>query len=173
MEHEVPDGYIRLGRLGKTFGLEGGLRFRAEGEAEAQALRSLTAVFIAGLGERPIERLRMLSGQPVLYLAGVGSVDTAKGLVNQEVFAPESALPEPEEGQFYLDALIGLAVFVDGEPFGEVVDIIEAGAQDLLVVEHDEREHLVPLQADYVAVKGDEVRISHPPEGLFSLDRPA
>ncbi|CAN5520858.1 ribosome maturation factor RimM [soil metagenome] len=163
----TPEGYVLLGRFGKTFQLEGGLRFRPLGDAEEAALERLESVFVAGLGERRVKRLRLVSGRPVLYLAGVTSVETAKGLVNSEVFAPKGALPEPEEGEFYLDDLIGLPVTVDGKPFGAVAEVFEAGAQDVLVLEHDEREFLVPLQAPYVEVEDDRVVITDPPEGLL------
>jgi 16S rRNA processing protein RimM len=164
-----PDDHVFLGRLGKTFGLEGGIRFRAAGEAEEAALKELESVFIAGLGEKRLKELRAVSGQPVVYLAGVLGVESAKALVNLEVFAPRESLPEPEEGEFYLDDLIGLPVTVDGAPFGEVKDVLDAGMQDVLVVEHDEREFLVPLQADYVDLEEDAVSIVAPPEGLWDL----
>lgn len=163
----APEGYVLLGRLGKTFQLEGGLRFRAVGDAEEAALEALTSVFVAGLGERALKGLRVVSGQTVLYLAGVTSVETAKGLVNREVFAPREALPEPDEGEFYLDDLIGLPVSVDGASFGVVADVFEAGAQDVLVVEHDGQEFLVPLQAPYVEVEDERVAVTDPPEGLL------
>ncbi len=162
-----PEGYVFLGRLGKTFGLEGGIRFRAVGEAEETALKRLESLFVVGLGEKRLKELRMVSGQPVVYLAGAVTVESVKALVNSEVFAPREALPEPEEGEFYIDDLIGLPVTVDGSPFGKVKDIFEAGLQDVLVVEHDEREFLVPLQADYVELEEESVTITNPPEGLL------
>lgn len=162
-----PEGYVLLGRFGKTFQLEGGLRFRAAGDAEEAALAGLAAVFVRDLGERQVKRLRLVSGQPVLYLAGVPTVESAKALVNREVFAPREALPALEEGTFYLDELLGLEVVVDGAVVGSVSEVFEAGAQDVLVIDRDGHEVLVPLQAPYVTVEEARVVIDDPPEGLL------
>ena len=77
-----------------------------------------------------------------------------------------SNLPEPEAG-FYLELLLELPVYLDGEPFGEVVDVISAGFQDLLAILHEGEEYLVPLQADYVQIGEEGVSIKDAPEGLL------
>ena len=56
---------------------------------------------------------------------------------------------------------------VDGEPFGEVVDVISAGFQDLLAILHEGEEYLVPLQADYVRIDEEGISIENAPEGLL------
>ena len=116
--------------------------------------------------------MRDVGEQIVLYLAGVPTVEAARALVNRAVYASAEALPQPEEGEVYIDLLIGLPVTVDGEAFGEVVDFLEAGGQDLLVVEREGEEILVPLQADYVRLGEEGVAIVDAPEGLFDLHRP-
>jgi 16S rRNA processing protein RimM len=164
-----PEDHVLIGRLGKTFQLEGGLRFYPLGDTEAKAIAQLKSVFVQGRGMTPVKRIRAVGSQTVLYLAGVITVEAAKPLVNRDLYAPVDDLPEPEEGAFYVELLLGLPVSVDGEPFGEVIDLVEAGGQDLLVVEADEEEVLVPLQADYVTVSGEGIAITDPPEGLFTL----
>lgn len=167
-----PEDHVLIGRLGKTFQLEGGLRFYPLGDTEAKAVAQLKSIFVEGRGMTPIKRVRAVGDQIVLYLAGVITVEAAKLLVNREVYAPTDDLPEPEEGAFYVELLLGLPVLVDGEPFGEVIDLIEAGGQDLLVVEADEEEILIPLQADYVTITEETVTITDPPEGLLALHQP-
>ncbi|MEM6431271.1 MAG: PRC-barrel domain-containing protein, partial [Deinococcota bacterium] len=57
-----------------------------------------------------------------------------------------------------------------GELLGEVVDVLAAGGQDLLVIATAEGdEHMLPLQADYVEVNADGVYVTNPPEGLLEL----
>jgi len=161
-----------LGVLGKTFQLQGGLRFYALGEAEAAAVRALPKVFLEGVGERGIARARPVGAQLVLYFVGVSTKEQAQRLVNAEVYAPQEALPELE-GRFYVDLLLELPVFLEGEPFGEVVEVIPAlkeVGQDLLVVARGDDEHLIPLQADYVRVDEVGVWLENPPEGLLDLN---
>ena len=166
MATEPPEDAILLGTLGKTFQLAGGLRFYGLGQAESDAVYKLERVFIPTLGERRLTQARRVGDQTVLYLSGVTKIEQAKPLVNEEVYARAEDLPEPEEG-FYVEQLLELPVQVDGEPFGEVVDVISAGFQDLLAILHNNDEYLVPLQADYVQIGEEGVEIENAPEGLL------
>ena len=166
MAVDPPENALLLGTLGKTFQLAGGLRFYGLGQAEADAIFKLGRVFVTTLGERRLTQVRRVGGQTVLYLGGVTKIEQAKPLVNEEVYARAEDLPEPEEG-FYVELLLDLPVQVDGEPFGEVVDVISAGFQDLLAILHEGEEYLVPLQADYVQIGEEGVFIEDAPEGLL------
>ena len=168
----LPEDAVLLGQFGKTFQLEGGLRFYGLGSAERGAIRTLEEVFVEGLGKRAVKRVRVVGEQLIVYLEGVPTVEAAKSLVNRTLYAPPDALPSPEKGDVYIDLLIGLPVMVDGEDFGEVVEFVEAGGQDLLVIERDGEEILVPLQANYVHLSEESVAILDAPEGLFELHRP-
>ncbi len=172
-EKAVPENYVLLGTLGKTFQLEGGLRFYALGDAEAAALQELKRVFLEGFGERAIKRVRPVGAQLIVYFVGADNPQAAQLLVNAEVYAAKDALPETPA--HYLDLLLELPVIVDGKAFGEVVDVIPAGGdvgQDVLVVEAGERDVLIPLQADYVSITESGVTLTDPPEGLLELNAP-
>lgn len=164
LSHPVPEGYIQIGTLGKSFKLEGGLRFYGLGQAEQAAIVELKQVLVPPLGVVTLKRVEAMSRQTVIYLAGVLNVEAAKQLVNQPIYALRADLPG--EGYGYTDLLIGRPVLLDGQPFGAVRDLLEAGGQRLLVVDAEGGEYLVPLAADYVTV-GDVIDISNPPEGLF------
>ncbi len=166
MAVEPPENALLLGTLGKTFQLAGGLRFYGLGQAEAEAIFKLERVFVTSLGERRLTQVRRVGGQTVVYLGGITKIEQAKPLVNEEVYARAEDLPEPEEG-FYLELLLELPVYVDGEAFGEVVDVISAGFQDLLAILHEGEEYLVPLQADYVEISDEGIVIENAPEGLL------
>lgn len=62
-----------------------------------------------------------------------------------EIVVERSLLPEPEADEYYWTDLIGLRVVtVDGVDFGLVDQVLETGANDVLVV-RGERERLVPF----------------------------
>lgn len=163
---QPPADHLRIGRLGKTFGLEGGLRFHPLGEAEAGALTSLRTLFVIGLGEVALERVRPHGGGLVIHLEGVRRVEQAKALVNADVYAARHALPAPAQHP-YTDALLGSPVSLDGRPYGRVVDLLPAGPQALLVVDSGDGEVLVPSQAPYVRYDEGGVALVDPPEGLL------
>ena len=167
----IPENCILLGTLGRTFQLEGGLRFYALGDAEAAAIRELKRVFVEGFGERAVTRVRPVGSQQVVYLVGSSDPQSAQPLVNADVYAAKDALPETPT--HYLDLLIDLSVVVDGELLGEVVEVVPAGSdigQDVLIVDTGEREVLIPLQADYVTLSETGITLTDPPEGLLDLN---
>ncbi len=166
-----PEDYVLLGTLGRTFQLAGGLRFYPLGDAEEAAIAQLGRVFIAGFGERKLARVRPVGSQLVVYFVGEETPERAQALVNADVYAAASVLPETETP--YLELLLGLPVLLNGEPLGDVVEVIPAGnelAQDVLVVETTSGEVLIPLQADYVGISAEGVTLTEPPEGLLELN---
>jgi 16S rRNA processing protein RimM len=166
-----PNEYILLGRLGKTFQLQGGLRFYGLGEAEEEALFSLKRVFLRGVGETDIRKVREVGGGIVVYLTKALTVEAAKLLTNLEVYAPRDALPETEDDNLYLDEVVGLTVYLDGEPFGTVQEVQEAGLQDLLVIQSKKGEVVLPFPAPYVRVEEEGVWLEGVPEGLLDLNK--
>jgi 16S rRNA processing protein RimM len=167
---KIPNNYIQLGRLGKTFQLQGGLRFYGLGQAEEEALFSLKRVFLRGVGETDIREVREVGGGIVVYLTKALTVEAAKLLTNLEVYAPKDALPESEDDNLYLDEVIGLNVWLDGEPFGTVKEIQDAGLQDLLVIRTEQGEVVLPFPTPYVRVEEDGVWLENVPEGLLDLN---
>jgi 16S rRNA processing protein RimM len=158
-----------LGRLGKTFGLQGGIRFYGIAEAETEAIYSLTSIYIPDIGEKTIAKVEDKGAAPVIFFEGITHIDGIKPFVGFKVYTAREKLPEPQTNDFYLEDVIGLPVILDGQPFGEIIDIIDASSQDLVVIRHQEREHLVPLQADYVVLTETALLINNVPEGLFDL----
>lgn len=154
---------VRIGRLGRPHALGGGLKFRSEAP---EALLDQPRVYLEGLGWRAVARVEPLGEDLVVYFVGVESREAAEELAGLDVLLESENLPEPEGGWYYFQ-LIGLPVFLGEEPLGEVVDVMDTGAQDVLVVRRGARRLLVPLQAPYVEVAEGAVRLVEPPEGLL------
>ena len=99
----------------------------------------------------------------VAQMQGSEDRDAAARLRGNEVAVPRSALPAAKDNEFYWADLIGLKVEnVAGQDLGEVVRILETGANDVLVV-RGEREHLIP----FVAVVVNDVDIAN---GVIRVD---
>jgi 16S rRNA processing protein RimM len=165
-----PEGYVLLGRLGKTFQLAGGLRFYPLGDAEALAIADLKRVFIEGIGESDLRQVRQMGAGLVVYFTRALTVEAAKRLVNHEIYAPAEVLPEVTEDDFYLDELLERPVFLEGEPFGTVIEVLEAGFQYILVVQTDTQDVMLPFPAPYVRLEENGVYLEDLPEGLLDLN---
>ncbi|MDD2721459.1 MAG: ribosome maturation factor RimM [Gallionella sp.] len=71
-----------------------------------------------------------------------------KGLL---VAVPRSSLPEEEEGEYYWADLIGMSVVNEaGESLGTVAELLETGANDILVVRGSGKDVLIPFLEDVI-----------------------
>lgn len=74
-------------------------------------------------------------GQLIVRVDGVADRNAAEDLKGQQLFVPRSALPEPEEDEFYHADLIGLRTqLADGGNHGRIKAVYDFGAGDLLEV---------------------------------------
>jgi len=100
----------------------------------------------------------------------------AEALNGYEVFIhvqeAEASRNNLDEDTFFYYDIIGCSVYFEGEPFGSVVEIIETGANDILVIMNDDgKEYMVPFVAEMVdtsAIGKSRIDIS-PVEGLFDI----
>ena len=86
----------------------------------------------------------------VARLTGCEDRDAAAVLRGKPVAVPRAALPETRSGEYYWADLIGLAVVNTGsQELGRVVEVLQTGANDVLVVQ-GERERLIPFIATVI-----------------------
>jgi len=91
----------------------------------------------------------------ILRLEGVDDRDQAAALIGTEIGAMRSELPEPEDGHYYWLDLIGLkVVHRDGTELGTIKDMLETGANDVMVVE-GEQERLIPFIKGRIVINVD------------------
>lgn len=98
-----------------------------------------------------VEGVRFHKGRALLKLEGYDDRTAVEVLRGEMVLVPvEEAMPlGPDE--YYQEDLIGLEVWTaDGERLGEVVDILETGANDVFVVHGERGEILLPAIGDVV-----------------------
>ena len=89
--------------------------------------------------------------QLVAQLEGVTDRDMAEALRGCQVAVPRAELPPTEDDEYYWTDLIGLAVVNQrGESLGSVQDLMETGANDVLVVRGEHGQCLIPFVSAYV-----------------------
>ncbi|PYE49893.1 ribosome maturation factor RimM [Deinococcus yavapaiensis] len=160
---------IRVGRLLGPQGVSGGVKLFVIGSADQ--LLAVQRLYVDGAGWLRVKDIQQHGPGLVVFFGGVESRESAERLREKDVFASESELPALPEDEYYYHELRGMKVVTPGgETIGEVRDVQDAGAQDLLVVRHARGESFVPLQAPYVEVRrGREVVLDAPP-GLLGDD---
>lgn len=76
------------------------------------------------------------------------AAEKLKGLL---IAVPRSSLPTQDEGEYYWSDLIGLAVVNEaGVPLGTVKNLLETGANEVLSVQGDGGEILIPFVASAI-----------------------
>ena len=105
----------------------------------------------------------------LLAFKDVTSRDQAKTLVGSGLYIERNRLPKLEDGAYYWFDLIGLKVYTsDDQYLGRLDSIIETGANDVYVVNKDDREILIPALKSVVRSIDIESKIMQVelPEGL-------
>jgi 16S rRNA processing protein RimM len=103
-------------------------------------------------------------------LEGIGDRELAAGLRGAELFLDREELDAPEEEEFYVGDLVGLAVYNEsGTRIGSVTDLFETPAHEVLVVQGDEPsiEHHVPFTVERVPtvdMEGECIKVNLPEE---------
>lgn len=93
--------------------------------------------------------------------------------MGSEVLVPEQELKELEEQGFYFYQIEGSSVFTkEGALVGKVTDMLAIPENDLLVVDRDGKEVLIPFTSDICIRVDAEMKriIVDPPQGLLELD---
>lgn len=174
------DPFVTLARIGAPNGVRGAARLKLFGDDPASLTVYGPLVRSDGKGSLALTGLR--SGKaPDLVVAtfeGVTDRDQAAALNGVELGLPRSALPPPDdEDDFYHTDLIGLEVrLAGGERFGEVVQVANHGADDLLDVKPDRGgpSVLVPFTKAIVphVNVADGFVVIDPPDGLLDPPTP-
>ena len=152
----VPDStsqYVVVARVADAFGIKGQVKVRSFTEKPENILQYSAWV----LEKKPAGRqsFDLVSGQlhgklVTARLAGINSRDEALDLKGADVLIPRAELPQLPEGQYYHFQLLGLEVVdIDGQRYGQVEDVMQTGANDVLVIK-GEKTHLMPYIPDVI-----------------------
>ncbi|GHD40148.1 ribosome maturation factor RimM [Thalassobaculum fulvum] len=107
----------------------------------------------------------------IVRVEGIADRDAAEALRGTRLYVDRSALPEPEDGEFYHADLIGLRVVtVGGEELGRVTALYDFGAGDLVeFAGADGKSRMLPFTeaaVPEVDIAGGRI-VVQPPEGLL------
>ena len=122
--------------------------------------------------ELKIEKFWFQNGRVILKFAGYDSIESGETLRNVEICVPESEAVELDDGEYFDWQLAGCKVeTIEGQPIGKVRQLIRTGGTELLVIEGETKEYLIPF-ANAICVEVDIenglIRVD-PPDGLLDF----
>lgn len=127
---------VRIGKLVNTHGVHGEVKVfpltdhpqRFERLEKVRLVLPKTEENVAVLG------VRYHKNHVLLRLEGLDTVEAATLWKNAYLVVPkEERLPLPKDS-YYIDDLIGLTVYTDGQAAGTIVDVLQPGANDVYVI---------------------------------------
>ncbi|MBN2327888.1 MAG: 16S rRNA processing protein RimM [Candidatus Omnitrophica bacterium] len=158
---------IYLGRIVKPHGLRGEVKFHPFG-CDPWILEDLQKIQLESPNrELDVEYVRGTVKAPIVKFQTVDDRDGSESLVGGVVWIQESILPELAGEEFYeSDILFSRVVTVSGKELGQIQEIVETGACDVLVVRNENgEEELLPASREVVK----EIRKT---EGLVIVEPP-
>jgi 16S rRNA processing protein RimM len=155
-DHSAEPSFLVIGQIQKPHGVRGEVRVVTHTDYPERFNR-LETVYVGEDDPQPmeVESARFHGDLVLLKLAGYDSREEAAELRGEWLLVPESEAVPLEEGEYYLYQLEGLQVFTDdGEELGELMEVIETGANNVFVVRGDTGDLLLP-DTDEVVVEID------------------
>lgn len=166
---------INVGLILGPFGIKGELKVMPLVD-DANKLSELKEVLIGKENEESqmyeITRIRVHKTVVIMKIKGVGSREDSVNFKNAYLRIPRDQLKELGEDQFYFMDLQGIEVFtIDGVKLGILADIIETPANDIYLIEGEDRKYLIPAVKDIIKkvdIENKKMEIE-PIEGLLDL----
>jgi len=138
---------ITLGKIVGVFGIKGWVKVFSETRPREQIFSY--SPWLLEVNGRTVE-VELLDGRQqgkglIASLKGYTDCDAARQLIGADISIPEEGLPAAGIDEYYWSQLTGLSVVnQQGIELGEVANLFETGANDVMVVKGD-KERLIPF----------------------------
>lgn len=147
---------VIVGRIGAPHGVAGAVRVTSATQPPENIVHYRPWLVGDGAGapfrEVEVTSVRRQANGFVAVIAGIDDRDRAQALGGALIAVPRHVLPALDaDREYYWQDLLGLTVrHVDGRTLGTVKTLLETGAHDVLVIERDGPELLVPFVGAFV-----------------------
>lgn len=124
---------ILIGEIATAHGIKGFVKVRSF--VDDETLLSGDNVFVKETGDKKIQITlkNALKGDWVAEVKGVADRNAAESLRGTKLYIDRDAMPEADDGEFYVEDLKGLKIVdKDGKDIGTVLSIENFGASDLI-----------------------------------------
>lgn len=140
---------IKLGKIVSSFGNKGEIK-----------LNPLTDIidrfdfegpyFLKDGKDLYIERYRHSKNQVIIKFKSVNSINDALDLKDLDLYVKEEDRAELDEGDYYVDQVLGLEVYSSGDYLGKVEEVIYTDANDVYIIRSDKTSYAVPAVKSFI-----------------------
>ncbi len=168
----MKNNMISIGRIIKSHGLKGAVKVAVADEREGR-FKVGQHLYTEEGQELTVLEFSNNGLVTILKFQELDSIDGAEKLKNKDLFIDEKDLTPRKDGSYYIKDLLGLEVKdTKGLELGKIKDVLNYAANDVLVIDHNGKDCLVPF-IKQILVSVDIERglmILDPIEGLFDED---
>lgn len=161
------ESHLQIGRITGVFGVQGWVKVYSDTQPKENIFEYSPWWVETRTGWR---QYSLLDAKPqgkglVVRLEGCNDRDQAESLVGSRIAITRDQLPETENGEYYWSDLIGLQVInARGEVFGRVIELLETGGYDVMVVQDQQEQHFIPFVPEVYILDVD------PESGRIEID---
>ena len=153
---------VEMGFIKTAFGIKGWVKVSAQTEYED----SLLEFDLWHLGKNgqwqtfEVEEGKVVPDGLIVKFVGMNDRNAAEALRGFTVAVPRAQFAETEDDEYYWTDLVGMQVVnLEKIVLGEVIDLMQTGAHDLLVVKGEHGQKLIPFVGQFVHDVDKEQRL--------------
>jgi len=169
----VEDCY-QLGKITKPHGLKGEVNVMIDAD-EPDAYENLESVFVE-LNQKLIpffmESFSLRGNKALAAFEGIETIEQAEELRDANLYLPLNVLPKLDGRQFYYHEVIGYTIYDEvAGSLGQISNIYESGRQDIIEMQYQQKEVLIPVSDEVVLGPNheDKLLMVRLPDGLLSV----
>ena len=147
------ENLLQVGVITTTHGIRGEVKVfpTTDDPRRFEELPSILLDTGKELCELEIQRVKYFKQFVILKFRDVDDINEIEKKKKKSLYVTRDMAVPLEENEYYIADLIGMDVFLeDGSLFGRIKDVLETGANDVYIVQTQEKEVLIPAIKDCI-----------------------
>ena len=145
--------YFLIAKVEQVYGKDGYIKLRSFSDFPDRFL-SLTKVYLDFWGDKKtfyIEDVKDLNGKLVVKFKKFDGLRDCQVLIGREIYVDEKDKVSLPDNHFFVHELVGSEVIVEKESIGVVSDVMKGKANDIIVIQTDDKkEKLIPFVLNFI-----------------------
>lgn len=165
--------FLQVGVISSTHGIKGEVKVFPTTDDNARFQKLKEVLLDTGKERIPLEiqNVRYFKQMVILKFKGIDNINDIERYKGRPLLVKrENALPL-NENEYYIADLIGMDVLTeDGKRFGQLIDVMETGANDVYIIQtDDQKEVLIPAIQECILKVDPEAKqmVIHLMKGLI------
>jgi len=164
----------KIGLVLKPHGLKGEITMSVDLDAP-ENLDELKAMFLELDGRLVpyfLEYISVRGDKAFVKFEDINTPEAAQKISKRTIYLPKAERPKSGRGEFYDDEVVNFEVFdEEGKSLGKITAVTNAGPNRLLVLIHEGREVLIPVNSPFITrVNKSKKKIAVSlPEGFLDI----